>query len=247
MVLRSSLLLDGATVDERQQRLAGRKTCHNTGKAGRSIFKIHTGVQAGRHSTWGSTVENEPLGNDNNREYALHTRSDAGFCNRDHRDHNRRDGLQEVVILFGSIKTAAKNWNGGYGSFSPMRQPLRVFLVVWLCTGMPAPTIISPLRCSTPIGNPRQNIINTEACVDAEVPSGKMNWYWSNRGRLGLGRRRLIKYLHPEICAGISPRERHHRLPEQLCGWNGSTGIWCLDKQGGPNWFGNWCTAPVII
>jgi glucosylceramidase len=96
---------------------------------------------------------------------------------------------------------------------------------------------------------PQKHIINSEACVDAEVPKWKDdNWYWSKEATdWGWDwATEKDKYLHPKYV----PVFRYANdiigcLNNYVDGWIDWNMV--LDRQGGPNWFKNWCTAPVIV
>lgn len=97
--------------------------------------------------------------------------------------------------------------------------------------------------------NPDKYLIQTEACVDAEVPHWKDDaWYWSKEATdWGFDwAKEEEKYLHPKYV----PVFRYARdiigcLNHSVNGWVDWNMI--LDKQGGPNWFKNWCVAPIIV
>ena len=97
--------------------------------------------------------------------------------------------------------------------------------------------------------NPAKHLINTEACIDAEVPKWKDDdWYWKQEATdWGWDwASEKEKYLHPKYV----PAFRYARdiigcLNNYVDGWIDWNMV--LDKQGGPNWFKNWCIAPVIV
>jgi glucosylceramidase len=96
---------------------------------------------------------------------------------------------------------------------------------------------------------PAKYLINTEACIDADVPRWKDdNWYWSKEATdWGWDwATEKEKYLHPKYV----PVFRYANdiigcLNNYVDGWVDWNMV--LNKQGGPNWFKNWCTAPVIV
>jgi glucosylceramidase len=97
--------------------------------------------------------------------------------------------------------------------------------------------------------SPKKYLINTEACIDAEVPKWKDdNWYWSKEATdWGWDwASEKEKYLHPKYV----PVFRYANdiigcLNNYVDGWVDWNMV--LNKQGGPNWFKNWCTAPIIV
>ena len=96
---------------------------------------------------------------------------------------------------------------------------------------------------------PNKYLIETEGCVDSEVPKWKDDaWYWSKEATdWGFDwREPAKKYLHPKY----APVNRYARdiigcLNNRVDGWIDWNMV--LDRQGGPNWFKNWCVAPVIV
>lgn len=96
---------------------------------------------------------------------------------------------------------------------------------------------------------PGKHLIQTEACVDAEVPQWQNDaWYWS-REATDWGwdwAPEKDKHLHPKY----APVNRYAGdiigcLNNWVDGWIDWNMV--LDRQGGPNWFKNWCIAPVIV
>ena len=96
---------------------------------------------------------------------------------------------------------------------------------------------------------PNKHLINSEACVDAEVPKWKDDqWYWSKEAT-DWGYDWAPddqKHLHPKY----APVNRYARdiigcLNNYVDGWVDWNMV--LDRQGGPNWAENWCVAPVIV
>ena len=96
---------------------------------------------------------------------------------------------------------------------------------------------------------PEKYLIQTEACVDAEVPVWKDDkWYWKKEATdWGYDwREEEKKYLHPKY----APANRYARdiigcLNNWVDGWVDWNMV--LDTKGGPNWANNWCIAPVIV
>jgi glucosylceramidase len=96
---------------------------------------------------------------------------------------------------------------------------------------------------------PEKHLIQTEACVDAEVPHWQDDaWYWSEEATdWGYDWAPADqKKLHPKYV----PVYRYARdiigcLNNWVDGWVDWNMV--LDRQGGPNWFKNWCVAPVIV
>ena len=96
---------------------------------------------------------------------------------------------------------------------------------------------------------PNKYLIQTEACVDSEIPHWNDDaWYWKKEATdWGWDwASEKDKYLHPKY----APVNRYATdiigcLNNWVDGWVDWNMV--LDKQGGPNWFKNWCIAPVIV
>ncbi|MCH3882016.1 MULTISPECIES: glycoside hydrolase family 30 protein [Tenacibaculum] len=96
---------------------------------------------------------------------------------------------------------------------------------------------------------PNKYLIETEGCIDSEVPKWKDDaWYWSKEATdWGFDwREPEKKYLHPKY----APVNRYARdiigcLNNWVDGWIDWNMV--LDRKGGPNWFENWCAAPIIV
>ena len=96
---------------------------------------------------------------------------------------------------------------------------------------------------------PDKYLIETEGCVDSEIPKWQDDaWYWSKEATdWGWDwASEKDKHLHPKY----APVNRYSRdiigcLNNWVDGWIDWNMV--LDRQGGPNWFKNWCVAPVIV
>jgi glucosylceramidase len=96
---------------------------------------------------------------------------------------------------------------------------------------------------------PDKYLIETEGCIDSEIPAWQDDaWYWKKEATdWGYDwREDDKKYLHPKY----APVNRYARdiigcLNNWVDGWVDWNMV--LDRQGGPNWFENWCVAPVIV
>lgn len=197
---------------------------------------------------WAFTVENEPLGNDNNWESMHFTPDEMNVFVKNYLgpqlrqaghdvkilgyDQNRDSEMIDWVDAMFNDKEAADYYDGTalhwYGStFDYFPEALQY-------AHQKAPDKL---------------IIQTEACVDAEVPRWKDDqWYWSKEatdwGFEWAPDSR--KHLHPKYV----PVFRYARdIIGCLNNWVGGWIDWnmVLDRQGGPNWAENWCVAPVIV
>jgi glucosylceramidase len=96
---------------------------------------------------------------------------------------------------------------------------------------------------------PNKYLIETEGCVDSEIPHWNDDgWYWKKEATdWGWDwASEQDKHLHPKY----APVNRYAGdiigcLNNWVDGWIDWNMV--LDRQGGPNWFKNWCVAPVIV
>jgi len=197
---------------------------------------------------WGFTVENEPHGNGNNWESMLYSPQEmTDFVSKhlgprlEHDGYGdkiilgydqNRAGLQEWVDVMYKDEASAKYFDGT--AIHWYESTYEVFPEALQYAHKKAPT---------------KYLIQTEACVDSEVPKWKDDlWYWSEEATdWGWDwAREEEKYLHPKY----APVYRYARdiigcLNNWVDGWVDWNMV--LDKQGGPNWFKNWCVAPVLV
>jgi glucosylceramidase len=197
---------------------------------------------------WAVTVENEPLGNGNNWESMHYTAEEMADFTKNHLgpqfekdglntkilayDQNRAEELIEWADVIYGDEEAAKYFDG--------------FAVHWYASTFD--WFPKSLQHTHNLA-PGKYLIQTEACVDAEVPHWKDDkWYWSKEAT--------------DWGWDWAPEEHKHRHPKYvpvyryardiigcLNNWVDGWVDWnmVLDKQGGPNWFKNWCVAPVIV
>ncbi|MDD7885952.1 glycoside hydrolase family 30 protein [Flavivirga sp. 57AJ16] len=197
---------------------------------------------------WGFTVENEPHGNGNNWE-SMHFTPDemthfvqnylGPKLEADGKDNikilgydQNREGLKEWVDVMYKDKASSKYYAGT--------------AVHWYeSTYDYFPEALQYAHEKAP----DKYLIQTEACVDSEIPKWQDDaWYWSKEATdWGWDwAPEDQKHLHPKYV----PVYRYARdiigcLNNWVDGWVDWNMV--LDKQGGPNWFKNWCVAPVIV
>ena len=197
---------------------------------------------------WGVTVENEPLGNDNNWESMHYTPEEmldfvANYLGPKLEKHghdikilaydqNRDEELEKWASVIYKDEESKKYFDG--------------FAVHWYASTY---DWFPEALIHTHELAPDKHLIQSEACVDAEVPRWKDDaWYWSKEAT-DWGWDWAPddqKYLHPKYV----PVYRYARdiigcLNSWVDGWIDWNMV--LDTQGGPNWFKNWCVAPVIV
>jgi len=197
---------------------------------------------------WAVTVENEPLGNGNNWESMHYTAEEMADFVKNHLgpklkadkqealilayDQNRGDELIEWAEVIYGDEAAAKYFDG--------------FAIHWYASTFD--WFPKSLNFTHEMA-PEKYLIQSEACVDAEVPKWKDDsWYWAKEAT--------------DWGWDWAPEEHKHRHPKYvpvyryardiigcLNNWVDGWVDWnmVLDRQGGPNWFENWCVAPVIV
>ena len=197
---------------------------------------------------WGVTVENEPLGNNNNWESMHYTAEEMlhfvvnylgpKMETEGHTikilayDQNRDEELEKWANVIYNDEAGLKYFDG--------------FAVHWYASTY---DWFPEALTHTHELAPEKLLIQTEACIDAEVPHWKDDdWYWSKEATdWGWDwAPEDQKYLHPKYV----PVYRYARdiigcLNSWVDGWIDWNMV--LDTQGGPNWFENWCLAPIIV
>ncbi len=197
---------------------------------------------------WGVTVENEPLGNDSNWESMHYTPEEMTQFVQHHLgpileangkgdvkilgyDQNR-EHLNEWVDVMFKDEATSKYYDGT--------------AIHWYASTYEVfPEALQYAHKKAP----EKHLIQSEACVDAEVPKWQDDaWYWSKEATdWGWDwAPEQDKHLHPKYV----PVYRYARdiigcLNNWVDGWVDWNMV--LDRKGGPNWFENWCVAPVIV
>ncbi len=198
---------------------------------------------------WGLTVENEPLGNDKNWESMHFTPEEMTDFVRDYLSPRlEKDGLSNIPIL-GYDQNRGEELEKWAKAMFEDKKAAKYFggtAVHWYASTydfFPA-----SLKYTHQLA-PDKYLINTESCVDGQVPVWKNDdWYWSAEAKDWgwTWAPENQKYLHPKYV----PVFRYANdiigcLNNYVDGWIDWNMV--LNKQGGPNWFKNWCTAPVIV
>jgi glucosylceramidase len=197
---------------------------------------------------WGVTVENEPLGNNNNWESMHFTAEEMTEFVKNHLgpkleadgldvkilgyDQNRGEELKQWVDVMFKDEMSSKYYDGT--------------AVHWYASTYDYfPESLQYAHEKAP----DKYLIQSEACGDSEIPKWRDDqWYWSKESTdWGWDwAPEKDKHLHPKY----APVNRYARdiigcLNNWVDGWIDWNMV--LDKQGGPNWFKNWCLAPVIV
>ena len=197
---------------------------------------------------WAVTVENEPLGNGNNWESMHYSAEEMAEFVKHHLgprfetdglnakilayDQNRGHELIEWADIIYEDEEASKYFDG--------------FAIHWYASTFDwfPESLVHTHELA-----PEKYLIQSEACVDSEIPHWQDDlWYWSKEATdWGWDwAPEEQKHRHPKYV----PVYRYARdiigcLNNHVDGWVDWNMV--LDKQGGPNWFENWCVAPVIV
>ena len=197
---------------------------------------------------WGLTVENEPHGNGNNWESMHYTPEEmTDFVQNFLGPKLEADGKGEVKILgYDQNREGLKEWVDVMFKDEASSKYYAGTAIHWYeSTFDYFPEALQYAHKKSP----NKYLIQTEACVDAEVPKWQDDaWYWSKEATdWGWDWAPAEqKHLHPKYV----PVYRYARdiigcLNNWVDGWVDWNMV--LDRQGGPNWFKNWCVAPVIV
>lgn len=197
---------------------------------------------------WGFTVENEPLGNGNNWESMHYTADEMSLFVKNHLGPKlEADGKGNLVILgYDQNRGELNDWVDSMYKDKATSNYFDGTAIHWYdSTYDYFPQALQYAHQKAP----NKHLIQTEACIDAEVPVWKNDqWYWKKEATdWGYDwREEEKKYLHPKY----APSHRYARdiigcLNNWVDGWIDWNMV--LDTQGGPNWFKNWCIAPVIV
>jgi len=197
---------------------------------------------------WGFTVENEPLGNDQNWESMHYTPEEMTFFVQNHLGPKlEADGKGDVKILgYDQNREHLKEWvDEMFKNESSSKYYAGTAIHWYASTYEVFPDELQYAHKKAP----EKHLIQSEACVDAQVPVWNDDaWYWKKEATdwgWDWAPEEDKKY-HPKY----APVNRYARdiigcLNNWVDGWIDWNMV--LDKQGGPNWFKNWCVAPVIV
>lgn len=199
-------------------------------------------------SIWGVTVINEPHGNGNNWESTLFSPKEMTDFVQNHLGPKlEKDGWADVKILgYDQNRAGLPEWvDEMYRDEKTSKYYAGTAIHWYESTYDFLPDALQYAHNKSP----NKYLIQTEACVDSEIPHWNDDaWYWSKEATdWGWDwASEKDKHLHPKY----APVNRYATdiigcLNNWVDGWVDWNMV--LDKQGGPNWFKNWCVAPVIV
>ena len=209
--------------------------------------KYITAYKAEGIDIWGFTVENEPLGNGNNWESMIFTPQEMNDFVKNHLGPKlKADGHDAKILGYYQNIDELKNWvEVMYKDQEAAPYFAGTAVHCYASTFDFFPKALQLAHDAAP----DKYLIQTEACVDSEIPKWQDDkWYWTKEATdWGWDwASEEQKHLHPKY----APVNRYARdiigcLNNWVDGWIDWNMV--LDKQGGPNWFKNWCVAPVIV
>ena len=197
---------------------------------------------------WGITVINEPHGNGNNWESTLFSPKEMTDFVQNHLGPKlENDGWADIKILgYDQNRAGIKEWVDVMYKDEKSSKYYDGLAIHWYeSTYDFFPKELQYAHEKSP----NKYLIQTEACVDSEIPHWNDDaWYWKKEATdWGWDwASEKDKHLHPKY----APVNRYAVdiigcLNNWVDGWVDWNMV--LDTQGGPNWFKNWCVAPVIV
>lgn len=197
---------------------------------------------------WGITVVNEPHGNGNNWESMHFSPKEMTDFVQNHLGPKLEvDGKSDIKILgYDQNREGLKEWvDVMYKDEASSKYYAGTAIHWYESTFKYFPEALQYAHNKAP----NKYLIQTEACVDSEIPKWQDDaWYWKKEATdWGWDwAPEAQKSWHPKY----APVNRYARdiigcLNNWVDGWVDWNMV--LDTQGGPNWFENWCVAPVIV
>ena len=196
---------------------------------------------------WGFTVENEPLGNGNNWESMHFSPDEMTNFVQHHLGPKLENDKHDVKILgYDQNREHLGEWIDSMYDNEASSKYFDGTAIHWYASTYD----VFPKELNYAHNKaPNKYLIQTEACVDSQIPVWKDDeWYWKKEATdWGWDwAPEKDKYLHPKY----APVNRYARdiigcLNNWVDGWVDWNMV--LNRQGGPNWFKNWCIAPVIV
>jgi glucosylceramidase len=196
---------------------------------------------------WGFTVENEPLGNGNNWESMHYTPNEMTNFVQNHLGPKlEADGHKVKILGYDQNREHLKEWVDSQFKNEATSKYFDGTAIHWYASTydyFPEELQYAHKKA------PNKYLIQSEACVDSEVPKWQDDaWYWQKEATdWGWDwAPENDKKFHPKY----APVNRYARdiigcLNNYVDGWIDWNMV--LDTKGGPNWFQNWCVAPIIV
>ena len=197
---------------------------------------------------WGFTIENEPLGNGNNWESMHYTPDEmTNFVQNYLGPKLEADGKGDLKIFgYDQNREHLKEWVDSQYKNEETSKYFDGTAIHWYASTFEVfPEELQYAHEKAP----DKLLIQSEACVDAEVPVWQDDAWYFKKEATDWGFEwapEKDKHLHPKY----APVNRYARdiigcMNNWVDGWVDWNMV--LDTKGGPNWFKNWCIAPVIV
>ncbi len=197
---------------------------------------------------WGVTVINEPHGNGNNWESTHFSPEEMTLFVQNHLGPKlEKDGWKDVKIFgYDQNRAGLPEWVDAMYKNEETSKYFAGTAIHWYESTY---NFFSEALQYAHSKAPNKYLIETEGCVDSEIPHWQDDaWYWKKEATdWGWDwANEKDKHLHPKY----APVNRYATdiigcLNNWVDGWIDWNMV--LDRQGGPNWFKNWCVAPVIV
>jgi glucosylceramidase len=197
---------------------------------------------------WGVTVINEPHGNGNNWESTLFSPEEMTLFVQNHLGPKlEQEGWKNVKIFgYDQNRAGLPEWVDAMYKNEATSKYFAGTAIHWYESTYDY--FAKELQYAHNKA-PKKHLIETEGCIDSEIPHWQDDaWYWKKEATdWGWDwASEKDKYLHPKY----APVNRYATdiigcLNNWVDGWIDWNMV--LDRQGGPNWFKNWCVAPVIV
>ncbi len=197
---------------------------------------------------WGFTVENEPHGNGNNWESMLYSPKEmTDFVQHHLGPKLEQDGYGDKIILgYDQNREGIKEWADVMYATPESSKYYDGMAIHWYESTF---MVFEDMLQYAHEKAPNKYLIETEGCVDSEIPHWKDDaWYWKKEAT-DWG----WDWAPPEQKAWHPKYAPAYRYARDIIGclnnWVDGWVDWnmVLNRQGGPNWFKNWCVAPVIV
>jgi len=197
---------------------------------------------------WGVTVINEPHGNGNNWESTHFSPEEMTLFVQNHLGPKlEKDGWKDVKIFgYDQNRAGLPEWVDAMYKNEETSKYFAGTAIHWYeSTYDFFPDALQYAHKKAP----NKYLIESEGCVDSEIPHWQDDaWYWKKEATdWGWDwASEKDKHLHPKY----APVNRYATdiigcLNNWVDGWIDWNMV--LNRQGGPNWFKNWCVAPVIV
>ena len=195
---------------------------------------------------WSVTVENEPMGNGGNWESMHFTPAEmADFIKNHLGPQFSKENIGTLILIYDQNRDHLEEWADAILGDPAAAQYIWGTAIHWYSSTIEwYPETLN----RTHDAYPDKPLIQTEGCIDSEVPHWQDDdWYWRKEATdWGWDWAPAEdKHLHPKY----APVYRYARdligtMNSQVSGWIDWNIV--LDTQGGPNHANNWAIAPVI-